>query len=1739
MKKILLFLLFCLFPFSLIFSQQNVGINKDGSNPDPSAMLDVKSDNQGVLVPRLTSEQRTGINSPANGLLVYDTDTHSFWFYQLDRWAEIGGSGLGNLVLPPPTPNTTIKTSTGPGFPQLDAQGSFVYFTENTTDTIIAPDSLVVLNVSDPFAPQIMGKRKIGSDPTALIVVDERAYLIDDSDNSLRVVDISNPNAPDSIGMIILGNSPSDLAVAGNHAFITDIQDDFLRIVDMSDPANLIQVGSLGIGPIPLALDVQDDYLFIIDGQDVNLRVIDISDPSQPNQVGVTGLTTGASNYPIDIAVQGDYAFIVDQNSNELKVMDISNKTLPVQVGLLSFGGVSSPRRIRIQGNYAFVTDWDFDNLRVIDINNPAQPVVAGSVSIGPLPEEVAVAGNYAYITELQEDSLHIVRISTPSSIGVDINGEIVSIAASENDTLSGSDLQQLSLTGSELSITKGNTVNLDQVGLWKANGNDLYNLNAGNIGVGTNTPIILGNDKVMELKSTGLDFGSILQLSNIDRSQFLRFFSGRSGDPVAQIMFSELADLTLVSNENGYRELLRLTKTGNLGIETGPDAQLQLSMGDSDTGIQQEGDGELAFYSDFQEVFRITGTNRMGIGTALPEKKLHVAGMVKADSLMGDGSQITGIPFPDDSNTNEIQTLSVNGTDLTISGGNTVTIPVNAGGSGSWGVNGDAIYNINAGNVGVKVSSALTGFHVGADQRVLFGADTTGAGSRLVWFPAKGAFRAGTLEDFGVEGTYFDPDSIGAYSFAAGYNVLASGSNSVAMGENNLATGDIGATALGSLNRATGFIGATAFGDSNEASGNFGATALGASNFATGNSGALAMGYQTASEGNFGSTAIGYGSYVSGNDGATAMGYYTFASGNEGATALGSGSSATGFRGATGLGNNSSASGNFGAIALGYGSQAQGNYGSVAIGDNAQSTGHNGATAIGRNTVASSYSMVALGINNDTLGGYSKNTWVETDPILMVGHGSGSGFSPRETAMTILKNGNIGIGTMEPDQLLTLTALQTPVLRFERTGNQGFFDWELLATEGKFAFMGGANGTGGDLIEYVTFENNGRVKIKDLESGTTRMVTADSEGRLGTLAIPGGTGNLVSPWLDSGNDIYFDAGKVAIGTSSPEADLSVRGNVAIGNDYASGGQAVVVPQNGLMIQGNLGVGNHKFAGSKTASQPLTIIADDEPVMRLERGSTKHDWEVYAKTVFSDPDAGPGGRFSIRGGVDGTGSALPDRLTIADDGKVGIGTNNPISKLDVFGNIYMSNNSPGIGIKGNQFFRLGFGDPAAPSAFSEAFRMANNRQIKLTSLIVGDGSSLSHFGLHVEARDQGVIIELAGDEPDQTKSYITFAGGTQTSWFQNGRVSGQTLSDYQNSFEFAWYNTMAALDEALVLAEGIACAGQADVFEVAVMAFEGAKVYAEWVEWFINSQSNTGVAYESGSGDYAEWLPKSDPIQAFRTGEVVGIKAGEVSRSTKEADHIMVVSKSPIVLGNMPPEGEDPSGYEKIAFLGQVRTWVAGDVQKGDYILASGNHDGMGIARHPEEMALKDYRRIVGVAWTASEGKAPLSLINVAVGVNSNDVSLHLEKQAKEIEKLEEKVTGLEQKLDQILSHLQGQTEEVPGVTQIVAKEKQEAIEPSVVEKSIASLNRPASLEDISDSDLREVLSGHEAIFKARFDELKQYYQEYNINIDQFPEIKRIYDDPIQAIIEMKNGELAPTLMQSRKRSQRKVNYKN
>jgi hypothetical protein len=80
--------------------------------------------------------------------------------------------------------------------------------------------------------------------------------------------------------------------------------------------------------------------------------------------------------------------------------------------------------------------------------------------------------------------------------------------------------------------------------------------------------------------------------------------------------------------------------------------------------------------------------------------------------------------------------------------------------------------------------------------------APSLGAGTRMWWYPKKGAFRVG-----------YAGSNVGNYSFASGYNTTASGTASTAMGESTTASGNY-STAMGSTVSTNSHSGSFIIGD-------------------------------------------------------------------------------------------------------------------------------------------------------------------------------------------------------------------------------------------------------------------------------------------------------------------------------------------------------------------------------------------------------------------------------------------------------------------------------------------------------------------------------------------------------------------------------------------------------------------------------------------------------------------------------------------------------------------------------------------------------------------------------------------------------------------------------------------------------------------------------------------------------------------------------------------------------------
>ncbi len=216
-----------------------------------------------------------------------------------------------------------------------------------------------------------------------------------------------------------------------------------------------------------------------------------------------------------------------------------------------------------------------------------------------------------------------------------------------------------------------------------------------------------------------------------------------------------------------------------------------------------------------------------------------------------------------------------------------------------------------------------------------------------------------------------------------------------------------------------------------------------------------------------------------------------------------------------------------------------------------------------------------------------------------------------------------------------------------------------------------------------------------------------------GTDEVGGGGGS--SLWSENGSDIYFDSGKVGLGTASPTSDLHISststspliletsasdnwlrfansngyiGYAGIFNgdkdmDFGTGsfnatGKVHLVanaePKLTVIPNGNVGVGtvNPSTGLHISTGQNNPLILETSRPENWLRFDNSNGYIGYAGIYTGDKDMDFGtGVLNTTGKVHLVTNATP-KLTIIPNGNVGVGTVNPTTKLDVNGEIKVS-----------------------------------------------------------------------------------------------------------------------------------------------------------------------------------------------------------------------------------------------------------------------------------------------------------------------------------------------------------------------------------------------------------------------------------------------------------------------------------
>ena len=202
---------------------------------------------------------------------------------------------------------------------------------------------------------------------------------------------------------------------------------------------------------------------------------------------------------------------------------------------------------------------------------------------------------------------------------------------------------------------------------------------------------------------------------------------------------------------------------------------------------------------------------------------------------------------------------------------------------------------------------------------------------------------------------------------------------------------------------------------------------------------------------------------------------------------------------------------------------------------------------------------------------------------------------------------------------------------------------------------------------------------------------------------------------------------------------------------------------------------------------------------------------------------------------------------------------------------------------------------------------------------------------------------------------------------------------------------VASMENHIALIDNRNNEGGADVLALRVNTIGDVGDNSNYITFFESGPNNTidnaigaiegngsgGITFKTSGADFAETLSQMDTSESIRPGDVVGVYAGKISLQTQGADQVMVITDRPAILGNSSEQLEN-SSTANVSFVGQVPVNVYGPVRSGDWLVQSGNGDGVA-----KVIQLEDYNsddQIIGQAWEDIRDNS-IKRINVAVGV--------------------------------------------------------------------------------------------------------------------------------------------------------------
>ena len=197
-----------------------------------------------------------------------------------------------------------------------------------------ADPSLLIVDISDPTSPTIVGTQGISGESDSVYVSGKYAYVTAGNEG-LQIVDISNPTSPVLVGTYTdVTNYILNVEVAGNYAYISS---NFgLRIIDISNPTSPLLVNSFDQLDHINSFDVSGKYIYgVVNTFDdnVKLQILDLDGIETPTLYAGSIQTNSIS---------------ITENANISDILKVGTSLTVGQGGILSNGDLSAAGTVRL-----------------------------------------------------------------------------------------------------------------------------------------------------------------------------------------------------------------------------------------------------------------------------------------------------------------------------------------------------------------------------------------------------------------------------------------------------------------------------------------------------------------------------------------------------------------------------------------------------------------------------------------------------------------------------------------------------------------------------------------------------------------------------------------------------------------------------------------------------------------------------------------------------------------------------------------------------------------------------------------------------------------------------------------------------------------------------------------------------------------------------------------------------------------------------------------------------------------------------------------------------------------------------------------------------------------------------------------------------------------------------------------------------------------------------------------------